>query len=233
VVNGDGTVACQAAVTSVGTGVGLTGGPITSSGTLAVNFAGTGAAATASRSDHNHLGQSWSGVASRGLSVTAGGASSWGIDAYGHQVGLRGTSQVATGSSYGAIGISSSTSGFGVYGQATATSGVNYGVFGTTASPTGYAGYFSGPLRVTADLTVDGQLTTFATATIAATGDGVSNSIAAINKRFCALTRMNQVGTVNPGTNFSCLISKSGSTFTLTARASSASHTVTCDMACF
>lgn len=41
-------------VTSVATGVGLTGGPITTSGTVAVSFAGTGALNTVARSDHTH-----------------------------------------------------------------------------------------------------------------------------------------------------------------------------------
>jgi hypothetical protein len=41
-------------VTAVAAGPGLLGGPITTSGTLAVAFAGTGAAATAARSDHDH-----------------------------------------------------------------------------------------------------------------------------------------------------------------------------------
>ena len=41
-------------VTSVGAGAGLTGGPITGSGALGVNFAGAGIANTVSRSDHTH-----------------------------------------------------------------------------------------------------------------------------------------------------------------------------------
>lgn len=59
-INADGSVVCQTdvnsggTVTSVGTGAGLTGGPITTSGTLSVNFAGTGSASTAARSDHGH-----------------------------------------------------------------------------------------------------------------------------------------------------------------------------------
>jgi hypothetical protein len=41
-------------VTQVNTGDGLTGGPITTTGTISVNFGGSGAALTVSRSDHNH-----------------------------------------------------------------------------------------------------------------------------------------------------------------------------------
>jgi hypothetical protein len=43
-------------VTAVDGGPGLTGGPITTSGTLSVAFAGSGAATTVSRSDHVHSG---------------------------------------------------------------------------------------------------------------------------------------------------------------------------------
>jgi len=41
-------------VTSVAAGAGLTGGTITVSGTIAMNFVGTGSASTVARSDHNH-----------------------------------------------------------------------------------------------------------------------------------------------------------------------------------
>src|SRR5262245_18527540 len=41
-------------VTSVTAGAGLLGGPITTTGSLSVAFAGPGTAATAARSDHNH-----------------------------------------------------------------------------------------------------------------------------------------------------------------------------------
>jgi hypothetical protein len=41
-------------VTSVASGTGLTGGPITTTGTLSVNFGGSGSASTVARSDHSH-----------------------------------------------------------------------------------------------------------------------------------------------------------------------------------
>jgi hypothetical protein len=41
-------------VTSISAGAGLQGGPITTTGTLSVAFAGNGTAATVARSDHNH-----------------------------------------------------------------------------------------------------------------------------------------------------------------------------------
>jgi hypothetical protein len=58
-VAADGTVSCatgsgSGTVTSVNAGAGLSGGPITTSGTLAVVFGGNGSADAAARSDHTH-----------------------------------------------------------------------------------------------------------------------------------------------------------------------------------
>jgi N-acetylneuraminic acid mutarotase len=59
-INSDGSVVCQSGantggtVTQVNSGAGLTGGPITTTGTLSVVFGGTGSATTVSRSDHTH-----------------------------------------------------------------------------------------------------------------------------------------------------------------------------------
>lgn len=59
-IDATGAVICQpdansgGTVTQVDSGSGLTGGPITGSGTLSVDFAGTGTAQTAARSDHHH-----------------------------------------------------------------------------------------------------------------------------------------------------------------------------------
>jgi hypothetical protein len=44
----------------------------------------------------------------------------------------------------------------GVYGNAGASTGTNYGVYGRTQSPDGYAGYFSGDVHVTGDLSASG-----------------------------------------------------------------------------
>lgn len=52
--------------------------------------------------------------------------------------GLRGVSNAATGVNYGAIGISSSTSGRGIYGSASAGSGLTYGVYGSSLSASGF-----------------------------------------------------------------------------------------------
>jgi hypothetical protein len=114
-------------ITSVTAGAGLAGGGVTGDLNLAVSFAGSGSATTASRSDHAHFGQSWTGASgSYGLQVVNSSSD-----------GLVSRATATTGSSYGVDGQSASTSGTGVRGFATATSGSNFGVFGLTASPSG------------------------------------------------------------------------------------------------
>ena len=83
------TVGGGGTVTSITAGAGLTGGTITTSGTIAASFAGSGAASTVARSDHNHLGQVWSGGgAAIGLRVATTDTAS---------VGLQGETSSATG----------------------------------------------------------------------------------------------------------------------------------------
>jgi hypothetical protein len=59
-IQADGTVLCQpdtssgGTVTSIATGAGLLGGPITGAGTISASFAGSGVANTIARSDHTH-----------------------------------------------------------------------------------------------------------------------------------------------------------------------------------
>jgi hypothetical protein len=120
-------------VTSVTAGSGLTGGTITTAGTLAVNFGGTGASSAVSRSDHEHFGGAWSGT------TAAGGA------------GLLATQ--SGGGAFGLQGIATGTDGRGVFGDATTTTGASYGVYGRSASSVGFGGFFTnsgtGPSLVT------------------------------------------------------------------------------------
>ncbi|HET9314843.1 MAG TPA: hypothetical protein VFQ51_04600 [Vicinamibacteria bacterium] len=165
-------------ITAVNASTGLTGGALTGDATLSVNFGGTGAAATAARSDHNHtgtysptnhnhIGQSWTGATSPGLEIVGTGAtglraesssattgsrglygvaSSTGVlPTYGvvgeinsrTGAGLRGEAISSLGITAGVLGLSASTLGRGVWGQVTATTGPAHGVVGQTDSSAG------------------------------------------------------------------------------------------------
>jgi hypothetical protein len=76
-VNADGTVTCQALgdgdITAVYAGQGLTGGGTSGDITMTVAFAGSGAATSAARSDHNHTGvYALVGHAHSGGDITSG-----------------------------------------------------------------------------------------------------------------------------------------------------------------
>ncbi len=137
---------------SAGSGLTLTGT------TFSVDFAGSGVASTAARSDHNHYGQVWTGsAAAHGLRVehsnsTAGSsgvlgrnssASGLTIGVWGDvdnattgTRGVFGSANSATGDVWGVHGRSDSSSGRGVFGLAANNSGISTGVWGQTLSAT-------------------------------------------------------------------------------------------------
>jgi hypothetical protein len=71
---------------------------------------------------------------------------------------VQGASTATTGTAYGVYGTAASSAGVGVRAAATATSGTNYGIIASTASASGYAGFFTGRVHVTSNLTVSGDL---------------------------------------------------------------------------
>ena len=123
-----------------------------------VTFAGTGSAATASRSDHNHAsvyvstaGDTMTGPLSISFgnngTATISGVNTWpngsGIGVYGKATppgGYGGYFESTSGSGYGGYLTGPVTGG---YGAATNTSGTTYGVKGSAASSSGYGGYFT------------------------------------------------------------------------------------------
>lgn len=106
--------------TTYTTGVGL----FLSGTQINVNFAGSGSATTAARSDHTHLGQSWVGAAGTGLHVES---------TVSNGTGLEGVANSGA-NAWGVAGFS--TSGLGVYGY----SGTNIGVQGQSNSSTAILG---------------------------------------------------------------------------------------------
>jgi hypothetical protein len=135
VINTDGSVSCESddnTTYSAGTGLSLSGTQ------FSVNFAGSGSASTAARTDHNHWGQSWSGSGD-GLTLesTSGATALYGRSSTGY--GVQGSGLI------GVNGESSSEGGRGVIGIVQPWSGrggilKRVGVYGDTYSGIGVAG---------------------------------------------------------------------------------------------
>ena len=171
-------------ITDVTAGSGLSGGGSSGAVTLLADFGGSGAASTVSRSDHEHLGQSWTGGSSWGLRVddslagghalegraTATSGQSYGV--YGESSSstaraVYGWASATSGIPYGVEGVASAPGGRGVFGYSTATTGSGYGLMGlsdstagrgvyASAPAPGWAGYFSGNVNVTGTLSKGG-----------------------------------------------------------------------------
>ncbi|MGH9779231.1 MAG: tail fiber domain-containing protein, partial [Candidatus Acidiferrales bacterium] len=89
-------------VTEVSSGDGLTGGPITTTGTLSVDFGGPGAATTPARSDHTHevapFGQGNTGVGPNALAGNGGsGNTAVGFNALGNTGNTNTSDNIAIG----------------------------------------------------------------------------------------------------------------------------------------
>lgn len=139
-------------ITSVTAGAGLTGGATTGAASLAVSFAGSGAASTVARSDHdhastyaalahNHFGQTWSGTGTTGLGIVNSlltGLTAETASQVSAASGVYGIASNDQGIVNGVRGRTTSTEGRGVLGEATATGGAR-----TPACS-------AGPLRVSA-----------------------------------------------------------------------------------
>src|SRR5580692_7403334 len=133
-------------VTSVGSGLGLSGGPITGSGTLAINPSVVPQLAAANTFTANQTvngsvtATSFTGNGSGLTNVTAANSNELGGLASGAYAQLAAANtftanQSVTGT---VIGGTSGSSTEGVLGEANASSGQTYGVAGFAASPAGY-----------------------------------------------------------------------------------------------
>jgi hypothetical protein len=110
-------------VTSVGSGLGLSGGPITGSGTLTINTSVVPQLAAANTFTAN---QAVTGVITGG---TSGGSTA----------GVLGEANASSGQTYGVGGLAASPGGYGVEGLNVAGgTGGGTGVYGSTSSAAGY-----------------------------------------------------------------------------------------------
>ena len=140
-------------MTSVGTGLGLKGGPITTSGTLTIDatvIPQLGAANTFN-ANQTVFGTFTANAGGTAILGTSTSSTSPAIQGEGNGVGVLGVADSPSGSTVGVLGQVQSPSGYGVeglspgiaiIGQSSATSG-GAGVDGTITSPTGYGVYGS------------------------------------------------------------------------------------------
>ena len=129
---GDGTV------TSVATGLGLKGGPITSSGTLTIDTTivpqlGATNTFTGNQTVTGTLSANGTALGVQATTTSVNG------------VGVNALSSATSGTGAGVVGASNSPTGFGVEGQNNATTGNAVGVYGATQSSVGYGVQGSSP----------------------------------------------------------------------------------------
>jgi hypothetical protein len=156
-------------VTSVSSGTGLIGGPITSTGTLSLDVSFTDARYAALSHTHNvsqitnaatlsantfagnqsitgNLSLTGSLTGTTGSFLGSTGLTLFQVNQSGPGNGISGRSDAGVGVSgtglFGVDGISSSTNGTGVFGWAAAATGVTKAIFGQANSPNGVAGAF-------------------------------------------------------------------------------------------
>jgi hypothetical protein len=153
-------------ITGITTGAGLIGGGTAGNLTLAASFSGSGLTNLVARSDHNHIGQTWTAATGRVLTMNVNDVNGDGLvvsstitnfDAAGikstvwpagsESVGIFGNTLSTNGNSAAVWGQTSSTGAAkGVWGYA---GGANtYGIFGSAAAANSWAGFFQGRVHV-------------------------------------------------------------------------------------
>jgi len=191
--------------TTYAAGLGLT----LSGAQFNVNFAGTGSANSAARSDHQHFGALWGGSTQygNGLSVTNGAPNSAGLYGqqgtgsgfpyiFGNTAGVWGESSQGSG----VHGASGYNTGSGVVGFGVATNGANRGVSGTTFSTIGTGVYgnaatasganfgVQGVTASTAGTGVSGMATAASGATVGVSGKSDSSQGIGVSGRATTLS---------------------------------------------
>ncbi len=157
-------------ITGITAGAGLTGGGAANDVTLSANFSGNGTSNSVSRSDHTHVGQSWTVNSGSVLRMFNTGPSGYGLYTYTYGTGFSDAAISAqvlatTGQSIGVFGATTSNDQMaaGIFGQATrngAAKGVwglangdgTFGIFGQAQGTNSWAGYFQGRVHVNGTL---------------------------------------------------------------------------------
>jgi len=126
---------------AAGAGLTLAG----ASNQFSINFAGSGSADTAARSDHGHFGEFWSGSSS-GFGLSVVNSSTTGSGFFTQQgtgsgaampFGYKAAAWAESSQGDAIFGASGNAFGTGIYGYATHPNGANYGVYGQSDSPSG------------------------------------------------------------------------------------------------
>jgi hypothetical protein len=127
-------------VTSVGSGLGLTGGPITGSGTLSINPTVIPLlnAANTFAANQTVNGTFTANSGSNGIVGNTTSTSGYGVEGSSPAIGVFGQSLATSGGGTGVAGESNGPLGAGVSGVNAATTGPAAGVYGTTFSTAGY-----------------------------------------------------------------------------------------------
>jgi hypothetical protein len=177
-VNGNGVRGVATANTGVAFGVYGQASSTSGTGVRGVATAGAGDAIGVSGSSASTSGYGLYGRATAATGTTYGvygesnstsghGVYGWASTGTGTTYGVRGLSNstsgrgvqglasAASGSTFGVAGLASSTSGTGVIGQAYASNSSAIGVWGVATNPA-YAGFFSGRVHVTGNLSASG-----------------------------------------------------------------------------
>jgi hypothetical protein len=157
-------------ITGITAGAGITGGGSSGNVTVSTAFGGNGVQNLSSRSDHNHVGQTWTATTGGVLTMYSNDAGAIGLNTYSYGTGysaasLSGQVLSTTGQSVGVFGSTSSNDQYAaaVFGQATRSGaakaiwgyalGANtFGIYGEGAGAGSYAGYFQGRVHVNGTL---------------------------------------------------------------------------------